>query len=263
MLAVHYSLRHPLLTTDLVSSLSPDVPPALPFAHFPPAPIWTELASSLVARLGPFVGIHWRLETLPTAHLPACATSLVDQLVALKEKHPSLATIYLATDYPLALLDGSLSDLKEKKLKANSDTFTKSLTLAHHVAFHSLVDDLNRRLPSLRLTSYGPELETIHLPPPLAAILAALPEAQRTLNELDSGIPSLIDKLVVQQANVFLAGMSTLEKVGETADRACGKVSSYTEEIVDGRAKARDDGAEELWNEVERFSTDGKWDNTE
>lgn len=177
--------------------------------------------------------------------------------MALKEEHPKLETVYLATDYPLSLLDGS-SDPSNKP-KANSDTFTKSLTPMHHDALQFFVDELGKRAPSLRLTSYAPELASITLPSPISTILDALPEEHRTLNDLDSGIPSLIDKLVVQQASIFLAGMATAEKGTPLADMACGKVSSYTEEIVEGRAKARGEGSEELWNEVEHFSTKGRW----
>lgn len=261
VLAIHFSLRFPILTPALVSKLSPAPSPPQPFFHFAPAPMWTDVADRIVSRLAPFAAIHWRIETLPTSHLPACASSLVDRLVNLHARQPNLNSVYLATDYPLSMLSGE-GEGKEKPTKANSDTFTKSLSPEHHAAMRDFLAELKERAPTLRLTSYQSELASLSLPSPLPTLLAALPADRRSLNDLDSGVPSLIDKLVAQRAAWFFAGLASGGRGTEAEELACGKTSSYTDEIVEGRArKMKEDEEEgEIWNEVEHFSMRGTWE---
>jgi hypothetical protein len=260
VLAIHYSLRFSILSPSGVSKLAPALPSPRLFSHFAPAPMWTEVADRIVSRLAPFAAVHWRIETLPTSHLPACASSLVDQLLALHARQPNLKSIYLATDYPLSMLLGE-GNASGKLLKANSDTFTKSLSPEHHAALRGILAELKKRAPTLRLTSYQPELASLSLPSPLPTLLAALPPDRRSLNDLDSGVPSLIDKLVAQRAAWFFAGLASEGKGTVAEELACGKSSSYTEEIVEGRArKMKEDGeGREVWNEVEHFSMQGSW----
>ncbi|ORY77572.1 hypothetical protein BCR35DRAFT_353100 [Leucosporidium creatinivorum] len=261
VLAVHFSLRFPILNPYIASKLVPSLPSPRPFSHFAPAPMWTEVAERIVSRLAPFAAIHWRIETLPTFHLPACASSLVDQLVMLHARQPKLTSVYLATDYPLSMLAGEDGG-SGKPLKANSDTFTKLLSSAHHAAMQGFVAELKQRAPNLRLTSYQPELASLSLPSPLPTLLEALPSDRRSLNDLDSGVPSLIDKLVAQRAAWFFAGLASEGRGTEADELACGKSSSYTEEIVDGRARQLREVGEggEVWNKVEHFSVRGKWE---
>lgn len=259
VLAIHYSLRFSILTPRVASKFSPTLSSPRPFSHFAPAPMWTEVADRIVTRLAPFAAIHWRIETLPTSHLPACASSLVDQIVTLRSRQPQLKSVYLATDYPLSMLS---EDSKGKATKANSDTFTKSLSPEHHAALRGFLAELKKRAPDLHLTSYQPELASLSLPSPLPTLLEALPSDRRSLNDLDSGVPSLIDKLVAQRAAWFFAGLASEGKGTEADELACGKSSSYTEEIVEGRARRMEEDGEggEVWNEVEHFSMRGKWE---
>lgn len=254
VLLIFYSIRHSMISPAVVSHFNPTISPSsiAPFSHFLPSPMWTNLASLISERIGPYIAIHWRIELLPLSHLSPCATSLVDALVAAQQAHPSLSTVYLATDYPLELLEDP-----NTVIKANSDTFTKYLAPEHHAALHSFVSQLQLRAPSLKLTSYARQIELFHpLPSPLPELLSTLSTPDPTLTDLDRGIAGLIDKLVATNAQYFLAGDPDTAgmKKGVAGRKACAKDSSYTAEIVEGRREKGVGKGEERWNDVRRFS---------
>ncbi|ORY57100.1 hypothetical protein BCR35DRAFT_335344 [Leucosporidium creatinivorum] len=233
-LIVDYNLRYPFLAPSIVTS----APAPLPFSFFPLQSHYTKLASSLTSQLGSFIAIHWRIETLPLDRLPACASSLVDHLVQLKRSNPSLSTVYLATDYPI----DSLISGRHAGNEAHSGTFTKSLSSGHEKTMRRFLKqfDSAAKEVGLSLTTFAREAEKLGRDVGSDLELLAdtanppSPLQNSTLATLlrDSATSSIVDLLIAQQADVFLAGLPTNAR---TSTRGCGKASSFTTRIVDAR----------------------------
>ncbi|BGP23275.1 hypothetical protein Rt10032_c02g0977 [Rhodotorula toruloides] len=283
VLAFNYELRFPMLSPTVAASFaSPDsITEPRPFEHFPYASTWTSLASLLSSRLSPFVAIHWRTETLLPSNLSPCASSLVTKLLALKRQYPQLRNVYLATDYPIEALDPAAFGETDV---AHSGTFAKVVTPQHHAAMRRFLKDFRAKLREemeLRLTTFSKEQvglqaemheagggpETI-LPHLLASQLANLTSAAGSdsttfpsLDALDSGLLGILDKLIAMRAQLFLTGVPG---VGSSTAGACAKLSSFTNQLVQTREKARALAEEEgggaeggLWNTVAHFSLSG------
>ncbi|GAA5845455.1 hypothetical protein JCM9279_003038 [Rhodotorula babjevae] len=182
---------------------------------------WHTLAAAVAGTLGEAVGVHWRTETVQARSLGPCGEGLVEALVGLKERHRALESVYLALDYPLELLDGAPSrvvdarrpaleveeeedgegagdgDL-EKRQRAHSDTFSKSLTPTHHAAMSRfLASYASQAAPAgLALNTYRSVLPS--LLPSLAKPLARLAKAPFA--------PAIVSQLVLQRTALFLAG---------------------------------------------------------
>ncbi|GAA6000413.1 hypothetical protein JCM10207_008001 [Rhodosporidiobolus poonsookiae] len=267
VLAFNYELRFPILSPARAVLLAPPSPPSssddleaepepipepLPFAHFPYAAPWVALGDLIAARLSPYIAVHWRTEALTPSNLRPCATSLIEKLLALKQRHPSLQTVYLATDYPVEALDPSLGAGGVEI--PHSGTFAKAVTEQHHAAFRRFLREFERRLADpakLRLTTFSKELAELELPPALAADIAAFttpplppsldgapsdppppPPTKLDLSTLDTGLFGILDKAVAVHAELFITGMPG---VGSSTVGACAKLSSFTNQLVEAR----------------------------
>lgn len=289
VLAFNYELRFPMLSPSVAASFASSDLTAepLPFEHFPYAETWSSLASFLASRLSPFVAIHWRTETLWPSNLAPCASSLVQKLVALKRAYPQLRNVYLATDYPIEALDPAAFGEADA---AHSGTFAKVVTAQHHAAMRRFLKDFRSKLRGemdLRLTTFSKEQAELQaemdeagggfdavLPPLLATQLANLTSADSSsdasessaflaLDSLDSGLLGILDKLIAMRAQLFLTGVPG---VGSSTTGACAKLSSFTNQLVQAREKARGEAGEAegeaaedgLWNTVAHFSLSGE-----
>lgn len=232
VLAVTYDFRFPILSPDILTLL--DRPPPLPFNALVYQPYMHSLASTISSRMETTVAVHWRIETVPVSRIRSCASSLVDNLVALRRANPSLSTIYLATDYPFdALL---LNPATDGYIRAHSGTFTKSLTREHQRAMRGLLGELRARaFPlGLRLTTLDRERASLDEE-------EAATGTEGTVEGLeDRSVAAIIDQLVVREADFFLAGMQITGVSG--ARDGCGKRSSFTDRIIEAREATR--GAE-------------------
>lgn len=183
VIAMTWELRHPLF----------HVPEDLQVEY---ARQWTGLAQSISRRISPFIAVHWRMETVPAHHMQACASGLVstvNSIFHLRHKNsftdafnsPSDAvTVYLATDYPL----------ESSTAGAHSGTF-KDLQEHHHIAIRSFMDAFapSGALAPLRLTS-------------LAGEISGEDRHGLRLEDMDSGLIGILDKLIAMRSGWFVAG---------------------------------------------------------
>ncbi|SCZ98250.1 BZ3500_MvSof-1268-A1-R1_Chr3-2g06248 [Microbotryum saponariae] len=277
VLVFNYELRYPMLSPNVAASFNPEAEMVGPFQHFPYAEIWTDYANSIIANLSPFIAIHWRTETMKPANLAPCAISLVHKLAQLKAQHPSIKTVYLATDYPIEDLDST-----SKASVPHSGTYAKFVTESHHKVFRKFLRDFTKLLPDLTLTTFAKEQEKVPLPSNLYGIFSEPMKKQLMkehddvmpkkliIEEIDSGLYGILDKAIAMRAEVFVTGTIGLTSV--TSKRACAKLSSFTNQVINARDElrtAQDEGADEaeeetvdmrpgrLWNDVEYFSMPG------
>lgn len=182
-----------------------------PFENFPYSQTWEKLAKKMAENLGAFMAIHWRQETVTSHSLPECADSLLQELRYIHQRFPSLKTVYLATDFPIELLERGQMD--DKRIKAHSDTFTKSLNQNHIDSIQRILDAFSSgEMGDMRLTTLAREISS--------GILGDIDIA-----DLDAGVVAILDKNVAMDAEVFLAG----------APRECGRASSFTQMIINQR----------------------------
>ncbi|GAA5886045.1 hypothetical protein JCM5296_007072 [Sporobolomyces johnsonii] len=288
VLAFNYELRFPIMSPAVASSFAPSLPMPEPFAHFPYAEIWTSLAEVIAHRLSPFIAIHWRTETLTPANLAPCAQSLLKKLISLKQQHPSISNVYLATDYPIEALDPQFA-VPGTEAVAHSGTFAKVVTEQHHAAMRRFLRDFERQAKGLRLTTFAKEqasLTASSLPPTLAEQIANLTSradspasgpdrtgAALDLEALDSGLYGILDKAIAMRAELFLTGVPG---IGSSTVGACAKLSSFTNQLIGAReevrARQRDAEGEvgegegderevmpgRLWNAVAHWSLTGE-----
>jgi hypothetical protein len=168
-----------------------------PFRNFEYSNSWGKVADHIARGLGPFMATHWRQESCPSANMPACATSLLDDLKRMTARFPTLTTVYLATDYPIEMLERGF--MTGAKVKAHSDTFTKSLTVENTEAMQKVLDAFaSGEMGDLRLTTLGREIERGVLGDGL------------DITDLDAGVVAIIDKNIAMDAEVFLAGFVIL-----------------------------------------------------
>jgi hypothetical protein len=283
-------------------SPSPSITPPLPFSHFPYSETWSQLADSISSRLSPFISIHWRTETLTPANLSPCSESLLDKIFLLKKRYPEISNVYLATDYPIEQLDSSFAtrgaggELVGEGV-AHSGTFAKSITEQHHKVMKKFLRNFeyrSRRLgrDGLRLTTFAKEQNGISLDPTISTLPTELldklvnltspidfdetdPEAVRPttldLGSLDPGLLGILDKLIVTKSQLFLTGVPG---VGSSTENACGKLSSFTMQLIGareelvamqefeeeehGESSDSDRRKDKLWNTVQHWSLNGE-----
>ncbi|GAA6034083.1 hypothetical protein JCM8097_000684 [Rhodosporidiobolus ruineniae] len=249
VLVAHVNLRYPFLTPSLISRLSPyTFPTPSPYSYFPYSPHWTTLGHAITAHLSPFVGVHWRTETLEVDRLAPCGAALVSKLADVRAQHPEVKTLYLATDYPIEVLrDGGG---RAEKATAHSGTMTKTLTPGHHAAMKDFLDALEGEGGAgLRLTSFLEEQKAVEWPTELAEAMKAV---KGGIEDLDGAIVGIVDKIVLQSAELFYAGLPVPSAQG------CAKLSQFTTQVISGRRDALrladDRGADTtLWNEAGHF----------
>ncbi|KAF8318385.1 hypothetical protein DL93DRAFT_2164995 [Clavulina sp. PMI_390] len=207
VLTVTWELRYPVLP----------VPPGL---HVEYSLRWIDLAQVIASSISPFIAVHWRMETVPVEHMPACASGLVSSIQSLEHAGSSrtshgadkivfeispAATVYLATDYPLRS-PGAL---------AHSGTF-KHVSELHHVAMRLLEAAFKDGGPLFghKLTSLADELGRQDS----GSLIS--------YDESDPGLRAILDKLVAIRADWFLGGM-----------KDCSRQSSFTDQIISTRSR--------------------------
>lgn len=196
------------------------------------APRWLDLATSVASQLGPFIAVHWRMETADPDVMPACASALVSAIKSLVEipspdgvlpllgNNSSALTrsVYLATDYPL-----------EGPSHAHSGTF-RDVSDSHHAAIqilrsafssgegeHMHQDDLPEGgwLRGLTLTTLQKELSALQAkrkkstrPPDGERAV----EAVVRFEDMDPGLVGILDKAILMQSAWFLSGTRTCSR---------------------------------------------------
>ena len=218
VLVLDYDLRHPLFAGSVQPNFN---------LHY--APVLYDLADRLSDNLGPFLGVHWRMENMPVQNLAWCAASLVSTLRALLQNDAtgeSVQHVWLATDHPRPLtpfmddlrlpvdddwtLNGIGSGRNGNPIQnygplKKSSTF-KALSLEHDDAIRILAEAFQP----------GGDLEAWKLTD-LAEQLRRYPyvEGRLNVNETlldDSGVFGILDKLVIVQARAFVSGSTDCSK---------------------------------------------------
>ncbi|KAK0205123.1 hypothetical protein DFS33DRAFT_735232 [Desarmillaria ectypa] len=154
---------------------------------------------SLASRLAPpeeYVTVHWRMESVPHNALSQCTYALVDALHSI-----DIRKVWFASDYPYALRGPRLAATRK------SSTF-KDFSNRHNEA----VDIL------LQAFDDGGDLHGFEI-----VELAERLEGSDYLMA-DSGVLGILDKVIGIKASFFLS-----------AAKGCGRKSSFTQQIIDGR----------------------------
>lgn len=303
------SLEQVVATYDPFPALDPLKSSSSSFLEFSPLPystLWIKLADVIADRTRPFVGVHWRMETVPTSHLAQCAHALAEEIRSLsffnhdddetsredRTRPRLLESIYLASDFSFDPLLSSSPSVRGSSASSSSsslslsDTFT-DVTWSHRAAASRLVR-LLQSLPSsppprsstswwplkiwstlfssssssslefsrpppngtkppsleLEISTLSTRLEQTFLDPtlPLQSLVVEALEPFRgfDLFRLDPGLRSILDKLVLERADEFVAAWPAAERE-EDGDGAsmCGKSSSFTDAVVSERRRRR------------------------
>ena len=234
VLVVNYELRHPVFHPENLDDL--DWNGVRPFSHFEYASAWQDLGSQVISKLGSFIAVHWRQETLPSTIIQPCVDSLIDKFEELVSAvHTDIKTVYMATDYPLHDLQ-----MGKEGVSAHSGTFAKLITEDHHVAMTAFLRSFEkriRRVYGVQLTTLGSLEERLSVPESSLLSLSSDHQAHVKLLDLDPGLAGIIDKAVLSRADVFLAASPL--KGQSNLDTACGKGSSFTAQVIERRAEMR------------------------
>ena len=218
VLVLDYDLRYPLFAASVQPNIN---------LHY--APVLYDLADRLSDNLGPFLGVHWRMENVPVQDLAWCAASLVSSLHALLHddaRVESVRHVWLATDHPRPLssfMDGMRfpadddwtlngigsgkdgSPLQNYGPLKKSSTF-KALSLEHDDAIGILTEAFQSGgdLGAWKLTDLAEQLRRY-----------PYVEGRLDVNETlldDSGVFGILDKLVIVQARIFVSGFADCSK---------------------------------------------------
>ena len=93
--------------------------PTLPDAPIDYSPRLWALADQVTREIHPYLAVHWHVDKVPAAVLPACADALVDTLDILLHDHSvaqDIQTVYFSSDYPLLELDAEASPKVDKRM---------------------------------------------------------------------------------------------------------------------------------------------------
>ncbi|KIK95931.1 hypothetical protein PAXRUDRAFT_139637 [Paxillus rubicundulus Ve08.2h10] len=228
------------------------------------APALYDLADRLADNIGPFLGVHWRMENVPVQNLAWCAASLVSVLHGLLKDDvtgENLRHVWLATDYPyvsLADADGAgfMSDKNGDGDRDEGDGRRERSPARHGTpkssTFKVLTPEHDDAIAVLREAFQpGGDLDAWKLSD-LSEQLRRYPYVEGRVGideELlgDSGVHGILDKLVVVQSQVFVGG-----------SKECSKVSSFSKQVVEARRTLfeADQGGIDIHNVIEYF---GEW----
>lgn len=199
------------------------------------------LADQTADQLGPYVAVHWRMETIRhTQNLVGCAKGLVQTII--NEPIYQNLSVFLLTDYPhsfseeqqtLAIEDNVTKDDLDQWLYSTSDTFHRVLfTPNHHMAIRMLYKNYPFTLFETKITSQ----ESIK-----NWNLLAIPEHLKKSNNrnkaglIDSGWLGILDKLTAIRSRYFIAGEPFV----------CARRSTFTAQIMDEK-NSRSNSAEPI-----------------
>ncbi|GAA5975922.1 hypothetical protein JCM11641_002839 [Rhodosporidiobolus odoratus] len=278
VLLLHYNLRGPLFPLIEKDAIRTG---ALERAFTYEAE-WSKLADKVLELFdGEAIGIHWRTEQIDADTLGTCGESLERVLMSIKEEDSAMRIVYLASDFPIEELAGSPyrlavnetpsstlldagKDITESSTHAHSDTLTPLLTPAHYTAMQSF-------LTGFRLSSAPADVTLYTFASLRSALLHAAPELERWIDH--AAARAIIDQLVLQRTEVFLAGYPTKgNQFVVDGRRSCGKHSNWTNRVAAARAvrmaeeqgggekEGTEDGGRRLKNVLARWSADGQVD---
>ncbi|KAF8835459.1 hypothetical protein BDN67DRAFT_959157 [Paxillus ammoniavirescens] len=226
------------------------------------APSLYDLADRLADNVGPFLGVHWRMENVPVQNLAWCAASLVSVLHGLLEDNvvgENVRHVWLATDYPyVSLAEASGAGFILDKIgDGDENDARRERSLARHGAqksstFKVLTPEHDDAIAVLREAFQpGGDLDAWKLSD-LSEQLRRYPYVEGRINideELldDSGVRGILDKLVVVRSQVFVGG-----------SKDCSKVSSFSKQVVEARQILfdKDKNGADIRNVIEYF---GEW----
>lgn len=248
VMAISWELRHPLFP------VSADV-------HLQYAPRWTDLVHTISRDIGPFIAVHWRMETVPFSQnqMPSCAMDLISTIKWILNLHRKssisgtedaltfdIATVYLATDYPL---EG-----------------TDSTSIPHSGTFKDVRDEHHDALRVVREAfQEGGALSTLSLTSLHTVLLKYRKRENALLHNMDSGLMGILDKTIAMRADWFVSGSRVCSRQRYVAnDGFCYYelglnshvfFSSFTEQIISTRRQLAADG-EGLRNIVDYFGVE-------
>lgn len=180
VLVVEWDLRYPLF-------------PHIQDAGLSYSKVWKDLAEELSKDIQPYVGIHWRMETITPLLLPACAEQLIRRLEE-SLKTSTIRNVYFATDYPVAdegrPRSGTFGKVQPDQRSAISKfaaAFTEEGPLSNSTLFR--LEDIIRARSVKRISAKVPPFE-----------------------DWDLGLVGILDKLILINSAFFLS-----------ADASCGK----------------------------------------
>ncbi|SJL10018.1 uncharacterized protein ARMOST_13400 [Armillaria ostoyae] len=154
---------------------------------------------SLASRLAPeegYVMVHWRMESVPHDALSQCAYALIDALHS-----ADIRKVWFASDYPYALRGPRLAATRK------SSTF-KDFGNRHTEAVDILLEAFDD----------GGDLQGFEI----LELAERFEGSDRLMT--DSGVLGILDKVIGIKASFFLS-----------AAPGCGRKSSFTRQIIDGR----------------------------
>ncbi|GAA5898029.1 hypothetical protein JCM6882_003310 [Rhodosporidiobolus microsporus] len=238
VLLLHYDLRGPLFPKVRSAALSTTGEKSIERA-FAYREEWEEVADGVLEMMGggAVVGVHWRTESLEAERLGVCGESLERALLAIKKAQPDVEAVYLASDFPIESLEGSPSrhgaPSSPSSVTAHSDTLSKQLTPAHFTAMSSFLTSFSTSSSAASLTLHT---FTSLLP----SLLRTHPALARYSNS--PAAHSIVDLLVLERTEVFLAGFSSRGIEKEDRGRGvCARRSNWTLRVERAR--------EERWKE--------------
>ena len=182
ILVLNWDLRHPIF-------------PLIPF-DLRYSPHLIDLASDLSPH-GPYLAVHWRVETILPENLPQCAYALIDTLVNILHDLSlagDIKFIWIASDMPFTSLPNTV---------AKSGTL-KELTPSHKEA----VEIMRTAFESGgALTNWN--LETLE-----KVIEARFPNDSHHEEWLDDiGVRGILDKIIAAQATLFIGGTKRCSRI--------------------------------------------------
>ena len=160
------------------------------------SPQLIDLASEL-SPPGPYLAVHWRVETILPENLPQCAYALIDTLINILHD-PSLAGdikfIWIASDMPFTPLPNTV---------ARSGTL-KELTALHQEAAEIMraAFETGGVLSNWRLQTLEKVIET------------RFPSDRHHEEWLDDiGVRGILDKIIASQASLFVSGTTRCSRI--------------------------------------------------
>lgn len=238
VLAIDWDLRHVIFPSSSSS-------PTLRYS-----PQLTALAEQL-APTGPYLVIHWRMETMDPEFLPDCAHALVDTLSNILEDEliaSGIQTVWLASDYPFPIAR-SIQRAREFKHVGNipkSGTF-RDFGKRHEEAIEILTNAFQgtRELSSWRLTELRENIGW-----------AKGDDVDELLQ--DSGALGILDKLISMRATLFVSGGKRCSRTRSVFSQYSGQLklkrsSSFTKQVVEARREMWTKESAQLGNIIDTF----------
>lgn len=189
IILVDWDLRHPAFAP---SQFTPDLQYS---AHL------MSLADKLTPQ-GPYLAVHWRMETIAPESLPECALSLVDTLFDLLHDQGlagGIQTVWFASDYPSPIFP------TEGQTGRAGGTM-KSGTFRHVTRYHHQAIEALRQAFEDSGDLFGWKLTGLH-----EESRRVFPEGGDEVLQ-DTGVLGILDKVISIRAALFVSG-----------DKGCGR----------------------------------------